>query len=92
MKIIITIPDEKEQEIFDAFCSAYRYENIVTKLINKKLINLSKHQTKKEFTLEKIQKYIKDVYESYKLKEVESTTKQTTIEIAKVYTNDFTIT
>lgn len=82
MKITITIPDDKKQGIVDAFCKIYKYQETINGKPNP--------QTKKEFTLSKIQGFITDVYKSHK-SDLE-TVKRTAIKDAEDFVKDLTIT
>lgn len=60
----ITIPQNKEQDIINAFSSVYQYPETVLDKDNKRITN---PETKEQFTKKQIIKFIKDTYKKYKV-------------------------
>lgn len=86
MKITITIPDIKDDALIEAFASLYKYQDYLDD--EQTIIN---PETKKQFTLRKINEYIKEVYAGYTIKAGLKAEKETLAVDAKAYTDDFTI-
>ena len=82
MKITITIPDDKKQEIINAFCKIYKYQETIDDKPNP--------QSGKEFFQSVIQNFIGNVYKSHKSDFEEA--RKAAIEDAKTFTEDLTIT
>lgn len=83
MILTITIPDIQDQGIVDSFCDIKGYQE--------KINNEKNPQTKKDFTIEQIEKYIKSVYALYAMKTNIEAAKQVIVNDADEYTKDITV-
>lgn len=89
----INIPQEKKQDIIDAFCSVYNYQEEIElqDLETEEITMIPNPQSKADFTKNELLRFIRNVYESHKAAETEKA-KQTAISDAKTYTNNLTVT
>ena len=83
----IIIPEEKKQDIIDAFCAVYGYNEAIVKSDG---LLVNNEQTKAEFTKQQILSFIKDVYTSYKVTSLDQTKKQI-ISDALTFTESITV-
>ena len=68
MEITITIPDEKKNEVIDAFATQYNYP---TKVQNEEGVEIDNPITKGQFALNIVNSFIKEVYVAGQLKPLE---------------------
>ena len=80
--ITITIPDGKANAIIDAFATQYNYQDEIGDEDGNMIPN---PQTKKQFALEVIKSFVREVYKATKVKEV-----GTTIEQVRTGADDYT--
>lgn len=82
--LIVTVPDEKATVLIDAFAEHFNYQVTIIDENGKSIPN---PQSKKEFALEKLKKFIQDVYVAVKAKQTDNV-RVDAIKDAKEYTTD----
>jgi hypothetical protein len=87
MIISITIPQDKETEIANAFAKQFSYSPTASDIDGNQIPNPT---SKKQFIKEQLSKFIKDVYRQYKLDEVDVQKAQTAID-ADILSNSIII-
>ena len=71
----VTIPNDKLQDVIDAFCFNYKYQDIIDELPNP--------QTKAQFAKAKLIEFVKDNFKAYKANQASEIARQTALDTAK---------
>lgn len=82
--LIVTVPDEKATVLINAFAEHFKYPMTIMDENGKSIPN---PQSKKEFAVEKVKKFIQDVYVAVKAKQTDNV-RIDAIKNAKEYTTD----
>lgn len=72
MEIKITIPDEKDNAIVNAFAKQFYYSPKTWVEVDGTQTEIDNPQSKKQFMKEKINSFIKDVYRQSKVDEIDA--------------------
>ena len=80
----ITIPDDKVQDVIEAYCKQYGYRETLED-------GLPNPETKAQFTKRQIRRYIRDVYTAYKTDLAIETTRDNTIVQSETDTKDIIV-
>ena len=72
----VTIPDDKKDEIIDAICANYRYQETVT---DPEGLEIPNPMTKAQFAKRKLAEFVKENLKSYKVSQVVETARDAAI-------------
>jgi hypothetical protein len=86
--ITIKVPDNSISDLVDAFAEEYGYQSTVTNEAGEQVQNL---QTKAQFAREQVLNFIRNVYQSNRIKKATDNASKTEADEVKIITDEFTL-